>query len=359
MAASGAGRPQPTLAASRSPAAAAARASQSPTTPATNVLQELLQSNGGFGVVDGGLGTELEARGAVLIDPLWSAKCLLNDDLCDLVRQVHLDYLRAGADIIISASYQATIQGFMQQGFSKRESEELLVKSVQLAMEARDLFCSEQASTPQRHGYARPRPLVAASVGSYGAYLADGSEYSGDYGPDVTVEVLMDFHRRRLEVLADSGADLLAIETIPSLQEGEAFVRLLEEGESWKVPAWLSFNSLDGSTVVRGDAFEDCIALGERCKQVVAVGINCTPPQYISDLLRLSTKVTSKPLVVYPNKGETYNGQMKHWTAPTGELDNGFVSFLPEWQEAGASLIGGCCQTTPNSIKAIAAALRK
>ncbi|XP_057960302.1 homocysteine S-methyltransferase 2-like isoform X2 [Malania oleifera] len=236
---------------------------------------DFLRQCGGCAVIDGGLATELERRGANLNDPLWSAKCLLNSP--HLVTAVHLDYLDAGANIIITASYQATIQGFEAKGFSREEGEALLKRSVELACEARDIY---NARTPNQ------RPvLVAASVGSYGAYLADGSEYSGDYGDTVTLKSLKDFHRRRVQILAESGADLIAFETIPNKLEAKAYAELLED-EDVKIPAWFSFTSKDGTNVVSGDSLLECVSIADSCKQVVAVGINCTPPRFIHGLIQ-------------------------------------------------------------------------
>ncbi|KAL2547350.1 Homocysteine S-methyltransferase 2 [Forsythia ovata] len=242
------------------------------------------------------------------------------------IEQVHLDYLEAGADIIITASYQATIQGFKAKGFSQEESENLLRKSVAIAF--------------------------AASVGSYGAYLADGSEYSGDYGDAMDLEFLKNFHRRRVKVLADSGPDLVAFETVPNKLEAEAFAQLLEE-EDINIPAWMSFNSKDGVDVVSGDSLPECVAIAQLCKKIVAVGINCTPPRFIRDLILSVKTVTTKPILIYPNSGESYDADRKEWVQNTGVSDTDFVSYVNKWCEVGASLVGGCCRTTPNTIRAI------
>ncbi|GAB2294766.1 Catalyzes methyl transfer from S-methylmethionine (SMM) to adenosyl-L-homocysteine (AdoMet) [Dionaea muscipula] len=313
----------------------------------------------GYAVVDGGLATELERHGADLHDPLWSAKCLITSP--HLIRRVHLDYLEAGASIIISASYQATIQGFEGRGISKDEAEALLRRSVEVASEARDIYSERFTKSSWDGGIANGqnlgrRILVAASVGSYGAYLADGSEYSGDYGETVTLETLKDFHRRRVQVLAESGADFIAFETIPNKLEAKAYGELLEE-EGIQIPAWFSFNSKDGINVVSGDSILECASIAESCSRVAAVGINCTAPRYIHSLISSIKKVTSKPIVVYPNSGETYDGFRKDWVKSTELGEEDFVSYVERWLEAGASLIGGCCRTTPKTIKAISKGL--
>ncbi|KAF9618528.1 hypothetical protein IFM89_002223 [Coptis chinensis] len=329
--------------------------------PASLALEEYLNNNG-YAVIDGGLATELERHGANLNDPLWSATCLIHSP--QLIRRVHLDYLEAGADIIITASYQATIQGFEAKGLSTQESETLLNRSVEIALEARDIYYGSHVefscdSTGNGRAHKQRPVLVAASVGSYGAYLADGSD--GDYGKAVTLSTLKDFHRRRVHVLAESGADLIAFETIPNKLEAQAYSELLEE-ENINIPAWFSFNSKDGLNVVSGDSLLECTSIAEKSEKVLAVGINCTPPRFIDGLIQTIKKVTAKPILVYPNSGETYDPDCKEWvqsTGSTGVLDEDFVSYVNRWREVGASLFGGCCRTTPNTIRAIKKMLSK
>uniref|UniRef100_A0A1J3JTQ9 Homocysteine S-methyltransferase 2 n=2 Tax=Noccaea caerulescens TaxID=107243 RepID=A0A1J3JTQ9_NOCCA len=316
-------------------------------------MKDFLKQTGGFAVIDGGLATEFERHGADLNDPLWSAKCLVTSP--HLIHTVHLDYLEAGADIIASASYQATIQGFEAKGFSREKAESMLRKSVEIACEARNTYLEkcEETMDDGDDKILKKRPiLVAASVGSYGAYLADGSEYSGIYGDSITLETLKDFHRRRVQILAESGADIIAFETIPNKLEAQAFAELLDEGVV-KIPGWFSFNSKDGVNVVSGDSIKECVAIAETCEKVVAVGINCTPPRFIEGLVLEIKKVTSKPILVYPNSGESYDADRKEWVEKTGVGDEDFVSYVDKWMDAGVSLLGGCCRTTPTTIRAI------
>lgn len=294
-------------------------------------------------ILDGALATELERRGADLNDPLWSTKVLLETPA--LIHQLHYDYYAAGADVATTASYQATFAGLAHRGLSYNQAAALLRLSVQLAMDARDQWNAEC-------GASIPHLLVAASIGPYGAYLADGSEYRGDYG--LTVAELMDFHRPRLAVLAESGADLLACETIPSLAEGEALVRLLAEFPD--TPAWLSFSCCDEEHVCHGERFADCVALANETDQIVAVGLNCTAPRFVEALLFSAATVTHKPLVVYPNSGEQWDAARHCWVAGTGTTD--FAEPARRWYAAGARLIGGCCRTGPADIRAIAQRLK-
>ncbi|KAF7063588.1 hypothetical protein CFC21_070103 [Triticum aestivum] len=315
-------------------------------------VRRWVEAGGGRLVLDGGLATELEAHGADLNDPLWSAKCILSSP--HLIRKVHLDYIEAGANIIITASYQATIQGFESKGFSKEQGENLLTKSVEIACEAREMFLKQH---PDQSTPLRPI-LVAASIGSYGAYLADGSEYSGDYGEAGTLEFLKDFHRRRLQVLAEARPDLIAFETIPNKLEAQAYVELLEECNI-NIPSWFSFNSKDGVNVVSGDSLVECAKIANECAKVGAVGINCTPPRFIHSLILSIRKVTDKPILIYPNSGERYDAEKKEWVESTGVSDGDFVSYVGEWCKDGAALIGGCCRTTPNTIRAITRSLNQ
>lgn len=296
-------------------------------------------------ILDGAMATELERRGCDLRDPLWSAKVLLENP--ELIRAVHADYFAAGADVAITASYQASFEGLARRGLDRAQAAELMARSVLLAAEARDAFWADPA---RRAG--RPRPLVAASVGPYGAILHDGSEYRGDYG--LSEDELVAFHRPRLAALAAAGADLLACETIPSLEEARALARLLPEFPG--VWAWVSFSCRDGAHTCHGEPIADCAALLDAHPQVVAVGVNCTAPQHIGALVAAIRGATAKPIVVYPNSGEAWRAETGTWEGEASCAD--FAQQALGWRAAGASLIGGCCRTTPAHIAELAAALR-
>lgn len=296
-------------------------------------------------VLDGALATELERRGRDLRDPLWSAKVLI--EAPDLIRQVHRDYFEAGADCATTASYQASVDGFMRRGLSHAEALELLRRSVRLAMEARDRFWQDPANR-----IGRPRPLVAASVGPYGAFLADGSEYRGDYGLSETE--LMDFHRPRMAALLEAGADLLACETIPCLIEARALARLLAEFPN--ASAWISFSARDEAHLWHGERLTECAAWLDDQPQVAAIGVNCTAPRYLPALIESARAVTGKPVVAYPNSGEIYDPVRRGWSGVSDA--EAFATEARRWYASGARLIGGCCRTTPDHIRAIAACAR-
>ncbi len=295
-------------------------------------------------ILDGGLATELEARGHDLSDELWSARLLIDDP--EAIKQVHLDYLKSGADCIISASYQGTISGFMKRGLTAQEAEQLLLSSIQLAVDARDSYWEK----PGNRG-GRLRPLVAASIGPYGAALANGSEYRGNYGLDE--DELLHFHWRRWQILGESEADILACETIPSFPECRALARLLTETPVRY--AWFSFSCRDGEHIHDGTPMAKCASWLDRFDQVAAVGINCTSPQYIPSLIKEVAQVTDKPIVVYPNSGEQYDVEQKRWLGIADSTD--FAKASEDWCAEGAKLIGGCCRTGPEHIRRIRAAL--
>ncbi|KAJ4767319.1 Homocysteine S-methyltransferase family protein [Rhynchospora pubera] len=315
-------------------------------------LEELIEKAGGCAVIDGGFATQLEALGADINDPLWSALCLISNP--HLIKKVHMQYLEAGADVLITSSYQATIPGFLSKGLSIEEAEKLLQKSVKLAIEARDNFWTHLQKNP-KDGYNRA--LVAASIGSYGAYLADGSEYSGGYGPDIELDKLKDFHRRRLQVLASAEPDLLAFEAIPNKLEAQAIVELLNE-EKVNIPSWICFSSVDGKHTPSGHSFKECLEILNCCERVPAIGVNCTSPHFIDKLIHELRKFTKKAIVVYPNSGEIWDGRAKKWMPSECFGDGNFEALALKWHESGANLIGGCCRTTPNTIQAITKALK-
>lgn len=292
-------------------------------------------------ILDGAMATELERAGCDLNDPLWSAKVLL--EAPELIKQVHLDYFAAGADCTTTASYQATFEGFARRGLNRQQAAELMRLSVQLAVEARDEFWANPLNRLKR-----PKPIIAASVGPYGAYLADGSEYRGDYG--LTEEALIDFHRPRLSLLAKTEADILACETIPCLIEAQALAHLLSEFPT--ISAWMTFTAKDEVHISHGEPLAECVTWLNDYPQVVAVGINCTAPKYIAALTQTARANTHKPIIIYPNSGEGYSAADKAWVGPVDH--DAFGKQTRHWHTCGASIIGGCCRTTPADIKEIA-----
>jgi homocysteine S-methyltransferase len=281
-------------------------------------------------IADGGLATELEARGNDLSDALWSARLLV--DAPQEITAVHLAFFRAGAMIATTASYQASFEVFATNGIGRDDAVRLLRRSVELAKIARDEL-----------GIAGRR--VAASVGPYGAALADGSEYRGRYG--LSVAQLETWHRPRLEILADAGADVLALETIPDVDEAEALVNLVR---SIGVPAWLSYTT-DGMRTRAGQPLDDAFAVTAGVPEIVAVGVNCCAPDDVLPAIG-PARQTGKPVIVYPNSGERWDSSRRCWVGPS--------RFSPklglQWAAAGANVIGGCCRVRPADIADLAAA---
>ncbi|MGD2085879.1 MAG: homocysteine S-methyltransferase [Candidatus Aminicenantes bacterium] len=312
-----------------------------------NKIDQFIEKHGML-LLDGGLATQLEEQGLDISTHLWSAQLLHTNP--EAIRKVHLAYLEAGADCIISASYQASIEGFLTYGLSKKQAKSLISKSAALANQA----CDEYLKNAKNREPGRMKPLVAASIGPYGAYLANGAEYRGDYG--VSKRKLRAFHEPRWETLAGSPVDLLACETIPSLQEAEVLLELLQQTPG--IFAWMSFSCRDGKCISEGTPITECAALFEDCEQVAAIGVNCTAPQYISSLIKqIRAGAPGKPIVVYPNSGEVYDGEKRTWIGTSDPLNCGIAA--KEWFRSGARLIGGCCRMGPRHIKAMRKALLK
>ena len=294
----------------------------------------------GILVIDGSMSTALEQMGCDLNDSLWTAKVLAEQP--DLVRQVHENYFRAGADCGITCSYQATIPGLMAHGYTQGEAEDLIRRSVELFRQARENWWQAEGKAA-----GRVYPLCLAGIGPYGAYLADGSEYRGHYG--VSADALRDFHRRRMELLWQAGADILLIETDPSLEEALLEADIAEElGADY----WVSFSCKDGQHINEGTPIRDCVAaLAHDHPHLKMVGVNCTPPQYIEELIGECRKGGDLPVGVYPNSGETYDPTTKTWHGSRMSIT--FSDYARRWMRAGAKAVGGCCRTVDIHVKQV------
>ncbi|MEJ3749561.1 homocysteine S-methyltransferase [Actinomycetes bacterium KLBMP 9797] len=337
--------------------------------------------------LDGGLATQLAAAGHDLSDHLWSARLL--HDHPEAIVDAHAAFLTAGARVVITASYQATYEGFARAGIDEAGTSALLRRSVELAGRARERAYESGVTGPL---------WVAASVGPYGAMLADGSEYRGNYG--LSVDRLVRFHRPRMEVLAEAGADVLALETVPDTAEAEALLRIVDE---LGVPAWLSY-TVEGDRTRAGQPLATAFALAAGARAVIAVGVNCCAPGDVAGAVRAAAAI-GKPVVAYPNSGERWDAVARAWTGeaafdaprthaprthappthaprthapptetpstgalpteappteapPTGALPTGALlgDALPveDWIADGARLVGGCCRVTPAHIAALA-----
>ena len=280
-------------------------------------------------VLDGGLATQLESQGHNLDSKLWSARLLQDDP--DAIVQAHLAFFTAGAQVATTASYQASLGGFAQAGISQAEAEQLIRRSVRLA---------EQARASLEDGNDR---WIAGSVGPYGAALANGSEYRGDY--DLSVDELRGWHRPRIALLTEAGVDILALETIPRLAEVEA---LLAEVDGSRQPCWLSITCA-GDRTRAGEPAAEAFSLARDVEEIIAVGINCIDPADAYELVRSASESTGKPVVIYPNSGERWDAVARAWIGP--------ATYQPEdvkdWISGGARLVGGCCRVGPKQIQAI------
>lgn len=295
---------------------------------------DLLERDGAV-LMDGGLATQLEAQGCDINDALWSAGLLLSAP--EQIVKAHRAFIDAGAEVIATAGYQASREGFAQKGLSSDEADGLMLKSIDLVRKAANESGQDVA--------------IAMSLGPYGAMLHDGSEYHGNYGVDD--ETLRKFHTARLDVLDSVGVDVIALETIPSLQEATVLAEVLDERAT---PAWVSFSCGDGQHACDGHSVETVAKLFAGHSTVRALGINCTPPQYTSELVqRVRTAVPEMAVLAYPNSGETWHAETGTWLGTAAPLD--YANAAKSWADAGAKLVGGCCRTGPEHIRAMREAL--
>jgi homocysteine S-methyltransferase len=281
-------------------------------------------------VLDGGLSTQLEYLGADFSGDLWTGRALLDNP--DIVRQAHQDFVDAGAQIITSASYQVSRRGFIAAGLTAADADRALVASVELAREAT----------------ANTAVQVAASVGPYGATLHDGSEYRGNYGIDQAV--LEDFHRERIAVLASARPDFFAVETIPEITEARAVVAVLRDYPA--IPAWISFSCADDAHIASGETIEDAVAAVAGLPGLVAVGINCVPPESVSALVTRIAAVTDIPIIGYPNRGGVWDATTNSWV---GHTPLSLAQWREQWEGLGVRFIGGCCGHGADAIAELAA----
>jgi Homocysteine/selenocysteine methylase (S-methylmethionine-dependent) len=295
-------------------------------------------------VIDGALASELQRRGCDLNDSLWSAKVLIEQP--ELIQQVHYDYFVAGADCAITASYQATPMGFAPKGIELEESIKLIKTSVKLAQQAKMQYLNDIKQDKTL--------LIAGSVGPYGAYLANGSEYTGDY--QLSESEFIAFHKDRVTALIDANVDILACETMPSFLEIKALAKLIQQFPM--VNCWFSLTLKDQKHISDGTPLTEVIEYLNSIEQIVSVGINCIALEKVTPALEVLSKLTSKPLIVYPNSGEQYDPTTKQWHK-NHHHNCTFANQLDTWIKLGAKLIGGCCQTTPEDIVEIHQLLNK
>lgn len=288
----------------------------------------------GYAIIDGALATELQNRGCDLNDPLWSAKVLLEQP--ELITAVHYDYFKAGANCAITASYQATPLGLAKRGLTLAQSITLIKKSVELA---------QHAKTKYLQNYSTVKPLIiAGSVGPYGAYLADGSEYTGKY--QVDPDAMTAFHYDRIHALVDGGVDILACETMPSFAEIKVLIEIIKQFPA--MPCWFTFTILDSQHLSDGTPLSEVINWLNNIEQVVMMGVNCIALNNVTTVLKIFNQLTNKPLIVYPNSGDNYDAVSKTWRST--EHQHTLSNQVNEWQRYGAKVIGGCCRTTPEDI---------
>lgn len=292
-------------------------------------------------ITDGAAGTHLESMGCDLNDDLWTAKILKDNP--ELIKKLHRDYFQAGSDFGVTVSYQATIEGYINKGLNREQAIDLIKTSATLVLEARDEWWEQEGKADNRR-----YPITAASIGPYGAYLADGSEYRGDY--ELSKEQLRQFHKERIEILWNQGVDLIAAETIPRLDEALVIAEIVQE---LNAQCWITFSAKNESQICNGQDIVECVQALEPFNGVVAVGLNCTAPQFIGALVEKINNETAKPIVVYGNLGNSYDADSKTWCEHDKNGATSYLNYAQQWKSLGAKIIGGCCGTTPNEIKQI------
>lgn len=296
-------------------------------------------------ILHGALGTEMEALGYDISGKLWSAKYLLEKS--EVIQELHETYVAAGADLITTSSYQATLPGLVEAGLTEKAAEQIIALTVRLAKAARDKVWGALNETEKAK---RPYPLISGDVGPYAAYLANGSEYSGDYGK-ITINELKDFHRPRIQILLDQGVDLLALETIPNRLETQALIELLAE-EFPEAEAYMSFTVQIPDAISDGTSLAEMAKLVSQSNQILAVGINCSSPLLYNQALSFLEN-TGKALITYPNSGEVYDGDSQTWK-PKDKDALTLVEHSKYWHaHFGVKILGGCCRTRPNDIKSL------
>ena len=297
-------------------------------------------------VLDGGLATELEHAGCDLASPLWSGEVLRTQP--EKVLAVHRSYLEAGADCLLTASYQLSAMGFREIGLPDHDARAAIQCSVAVAVQARREYTQSEINAGRK-----PRRIwIAGSLGAYGAALHNGAEFHGNY--DIGHAELVAFHAERIDAMRDTDADFLAFETIPSLAEAEAILDALAPYPN--LAAYISFTCRDDGRTGHGEPIEACARLLHSAPNIIAIGINCTAPRYIAPLIRKIRAVSTKRIAAYPNSGETWIAETRSWTGSCEP--ESFSALSAAWRDAGADWIGGCCRTGPEHIRAIAQAAR-
>lgn len=311
-----------------------------------NSIENIIKENK-IMVIDGSMSTPLENRGVSLNSKLWTAKILAEQP--ELIKQVHKNYFKAGADCGITCSYQASIPGLMENGYMLEEAENLIRSAVKIFCEARDEWWEEEEGREA----GRAWPLCLGAAGPYGAYLADGSEYRGNYG--ITDEQLKEFHKRRVELLHEAGADIILFETVPSLKEAKVEAEIAEE---YGYDYWISFSCLSENIICEGTPIAECATtFAKGYPHLKMIGVNCTKPEYITGLIHKIKENCDIPIGVYPNSGEEYDAVKKVWFGKQSALS--FEQYAYNYMKSGASAVGGCCTTVAKHVEEVVRAKKR
>ncbi|KAF6215599.1 hypothetical protein GE061_010355 [Apolygus lucorum] len=282
--------------------------------------------------------TELELQTGAPADghPLWASRFLVTDP--EACVATYRELIRSGAGMVFTNTYQATPEAFMTHlELTESEALDVFKESVNL--------CRRAIKEEKMQNI-----IVAGSVGSINALRADGSEYSGEFCSGISRETYISKHRSRLQALVDGGVDFITFETLPCSEEALALIDLLREFPGIK--GWISFFGRNTTEISNGEKFADaavkCWARGK--DQLVAVGVNCLDPAWVTPLfLSLKASDPTIPFVAYPNSGEKYDTAAKKWTPC--ESQKRVADYFPEWLDMGIAYVGGCCRNTAEDLR--------
>lgn len=316
-------------------------------------------------VLDGALGTQLESiipndsEIQPKNDPLWSTKVLMTQP--KLIERIHYQYLQSGSDIIMTSTYQASCAGLIKYANSYTdEVAHVWERSVDMANNAIRRHKLENNTKPIRNR----DPIICGSVGPYGAFLANGAEYTGEYGM-ISNEELEKHHFKLLQFLIlHPDVKLIAIETIPNFREFKVLVNLLTKLLSLHGPNqkfYLSINVRNESEMCDGTPVEKVMnylnfkmkTMGILQRNIFAIGYNCVDYHLVTSLIDNLTMFNEFhiPMIVYPNLGYVYSTKHEEYIAyqDTNELE----LMILDWLKRGVKIIGGCCGSGPQEIEKI------
>lgn len=346
-----------------------------------NLIADVLQNSKKVILIDGGLGTELEQRKVNINSLLWSSVALV--EAADDVTKLHYDYYHSGANVGITCSYQCSedsLKASDKEKYSSKESRlQVYKESVEVCKRAKIMRMADAKAIE-----LLVSPEIAGSIGPFGSFLNDGSEFTGGY--ERSEDEYQAFHEEKLDFFMNGTeeVDYLQLETMPNFEEIKALLMLIKRKNSErKETQGKSEKRFILSLSIRN---EEQLADGTPLKAVVkylhdvgylskdpkttplmAVGANCLKLKYSVKFVENLTNYMNElqiygfPISIYPNSGEIYDGIKKNWifdqsnekyytTNVNGEKVCDWKILLDAWIASGAKIIGGCCRVGVRDI---------